>query len=151
MAIKNFPANVFMVTLATDGALNLGGFSFPRACELAHMRILLFVSSLVSADAKLRVKICADKAGNNVLARSEFVHIRDISRDASGWLGWLRFDFDSYNINYGDLYYFHLETSGYVGDDNSSYIAVKLDYNPDVYSSASNRSFQCAFFVRDFA
>src|SRR4051812_41488192 len=103
MSFYDFSAEQYVKTIDTGESIRMGSFQVVSAIELAHIRVLLYISAVTSlaGSEQIRLKIYTDEfyATSTLIYTSDWADISDISNLGTiDWIGWITIDFARFNL-----------------------------------------------------
>jgi len=146
MSIYNFSKDKYIKTFDTDEEVRLGSFSLASGSQgpLGNIRVFLYIQDFrsLAGSESLVFKIYTSTKYENALITSDTVLVNDITFDTSdvaktGWLGYLRFDFNDEQLNANLTYYPTITIANYTPSADSFYVGLAYDYPDPVYDNGA--------------
>jgi hypothetical protein len=144
MSIYNFSEDKYIKTFDSGEEIRMGSFSLASGSQgpLGNIRVFLYIQGFrsLAGSESLVLKIYTSTNYENALITSDTVLINDISFDTSdvaktGWLGYLRFDFNDEQLNANLTYYPTITIANYTPNADSFYVGLAYDYPDPVYDN----------------
>lgn len=143
MGIEQFPTDSYLKVCETGELVVAGGFQTARHEELRHIVMRLYKRGTRAGSERVRLKIYADDACVQLMAWSSWVALDDIPRidEDQIYIGDVRFDFESFNVNKNRTYWLAIETDGYTRVQSSFFLGFLYDWPDPVYQQADAPSY----------
>lgn len=135
MNIELYPKNAYYM-MVSSAITQLGSYQIASDGDLALAHVRVYHRNPDPYSYQIRL-VCSSRVGGPVLVASNW---ETFSSETTGqtsefWLGDITFTFADYPLKAMESYYFRLETSGYIRQDNDAYLGVWLDWMQPVGTS----------------
>lgn len=130
--IEEYPKYSYFL-VANGSSLELGSYEPASDGDLSIAQLRIFHKCLVSFDYNLRLVVSSRQFGP-VLVASDWLEFSNetTGQTSSDWLGDIVFDFPSYKLSAGEIYYVRIEITGYSRpvrpNQNTAYLSVWTDW-----------------------
>lgn len=147
MSILQFSDEKYAKTFDDDEEIRLGSFSTNNSGWLGNIRTNIYINEVFNlvGNETLQMKVYSDPNLNTVWATSKEFKLSEIAIDSSdlsktGFLGYVRFDFNQEHINSQYTYYPTVQISNYsrVGD---FFVSMLYDFPDPVYDNGEANFF----------
>ena len=134
--INQYPKNGYWI-VASSSQTELGGYNVAADGDLSLVQFRIFNKAIVPYSYQMRM-ILSSREGGPILAATDWFEFSNATTGQAGtdWLGDVAFNFNSYHLTSGEVYYLRLETSGYTRLSrplqNNTYLAVWCDWMQSV-------------------
>ena len=135
MAYTKYPKRLRTVLVENGTSNPAGGFTLSNPTELVALRFKLYLSGTLADSDKLRVNIYADGERTALLSSSEWLPlIASIKSEDLPWLGFVGFEFKTFNLFPNVAYHPALETDI---DTNALTARYVLDWPDTIYNNGN--------------
>jgi hypothetical protein len=125
--LQQIPKQLAVNVWNNNSAIYMGRFKTNRNGYMAHIWTRIYINGIINIE-QIRINIYSHQDKRAVYAQSNWANLINIEDLSQYWLGFVRLDFNSENIQKDELYFFDIEINNYTRNGNNFYIGVTYDF-----------------------
>lgn len=125
-----------------DEEIRMGSFKVQKAIQLKHTRLGIYIQGManLAGTEQITQKIYTDIGATKLQYTSNVADLANIVWDGTkqGFLGYIRIDWDNFNLNVNYDYYFASQISGYTRNGDTFFVSLNWDYPDSIYDNGGS-------------